>query len=151
MGRVVEVVASLAAPVAAELGLEIWDVEYLREAGQWFLRVYIDKAGGVGIDDCEAFSRALDPLLDEADPVPESYVFEVSSAGCGRELKRPEHFARFIENVIDVRLYQPLNGSKSLSGTLCDYVDGNITIETPSGKLSLDKSRVAQVRLHVDF
>lgn len=81
MSKVTETVTALAAPVAAELGLELWDVEYVREAGQWFLRVYIDKDGGVSINDCEALSRALDPVLDEADPIPDSYVFEVSSAG----------------------------------------------------------------------
>ena len=96
MGKLVDTVRSLAEPVAAQCGCEVWDVEYVREAGAWYLRVYIDKPGGVGIDDCEAVSRALDPVLDEADPVPGSYVFEVSSAGAERELKRPGDFERFI-------------------------------------------------------
>ena len=107
MSKVTETVTALAAPVAEKLGLELWDVEYIREAGQWFLRVYIDKDGGVSINDCEALSRALDPVLDEADPIPDSYVFEVSSAGAERELKRPGDFARFMGSGAEVRLYKP--------------------------------------------
>ena len=90
MSRVTETVLALAKPVVEAQGCEVWDVEYVREAGAWYLRVYIDKPGGVSIDDCEAVSRALDPVLDEADPIPTSYVFEVSSAGAERELKRPD-------------------------------------------------------------
>ena len=81
MAKVTETVAALAGPVAEQAGCTLWDVEYVKEAGEWFLRVYIDKAGGVSIDDCEAVSRPLSDLLDEADPIEGSYVFEVSSAG----------------------------------------------------------------------
>lgn len=151
MSRVTETVASLAAPVADELGVKIWDVEYIREAGQWFLRLYIDKEGGVNINDCEAFSRALDPLLDEADPIPESYVFEVSSAGCERELKKPEHYSQFIGSAVDVHLYQPLNGTKVHTGTLDSYEDGDVTISSPAGKVRFEKKQISQVRLHADF
>ena len=102
MNKIAQKVYELAQPVAQRQGLEIWDVEYLREAGQWFLRVYIDKENGVGIDDCEKFSRELDPILDEADPISESYVFEVSSAGAERELKRTSDFERFIGSKVEV-------------------------------------------------
>lgn len=149
MSKVTETVTALAAPIAAELELELWDVEYIREAGQWFLRVYIDKDGGVSINDCEALSRALDPVLDEADPIPDSYVFEVSSAGAERELKRPGDFERFMGSGAEVRLYQPVNGSKSYVGTLSGYDDGNVTLTAAGKELTFEKSQIAQVRLRV--
>ena len=149
MSKVTETVTALAAPVAETLGLELWDVEYIREAGQWFLRVYIDKDGGVSINDCEALSRALDPVLDEADPISDSYVFEVSSAGAERELKRPGDFERFMGSGAEVRLYQPVNGSKSYVGTLSGYDDGNVTLTAAGKELTFEKSQIAQVRLRV--
>lgn len=149
MSKVTEAVSALAAPIAEELGLELWDVEYIREAGQWFLRVYIDKDGGVSINDCEALSRALDPVLDEADPIPDSYVFEVSSAGAERELKRPRDFVRFMGSGAEVRLYQPVNGSKSFIGTLSGYENGSVTLTIAGKEQTFEKSRIAQVRLRV--
>ena len=149
MSKVTETVTALAAPVAETLGLELWDVEYIREAGQWFLRVYIDKDGGVSINDCEALSRALDPVLDEADPIPDSYVFEVSSAGAERELKRPGDFERFMGSGAEVRLYQPVNGSKSFVGTLSGYRDGDVTLTIAGKETTFEKSQIAQVRLRV--
>ena len=104
-----------------------------------------DKDGGVGITDCEAISRKLDPILDEADPVPGSYVFEVGSAGAERELKRPSDFEQFIGSEVEVKLYQPHEGRKTLVGTLDGYSDGNITV---SGT-ELKKEQIAQVKLHV--
>ena len=96
MNRIAQQVWDLAQPVAAAQGIELWDVTYTKEAGEWFLRVYIDKPEGVGINDCEAFSRAFDPILDERDPIEGSYTFEVSSAGAERELKRPGDFEKFM-------------------------------------------------------
>lgn len=151
MSKVTDIVTDLAAPIAEKLGLEIWDVEYIREAGTWFLRVYLDKEGGIGIADCEDFSRMLDPLLDETDPIPDSYVFEVSSAGAERELKKPEHFARFIGANVEVRLYQPIQGSKGWIGTLTEYDQGRVTIEAAGKPMSFEKSQVAQVRLRIVF
>ena len=109
------------------------------------MRIFIDKDGGVGIADCEAISRRLDPILDEADPIPESYVFEVGSAGAERELKRPSDFEQFIGSDVEVKLYQPYEGRKTLVGTLEESNDGNITV---SG-VELKKEQIAQVRLHV--
>lgn len=149
MSKVTETVTALAAPIAAELGLELWDVEYVREAGQWFLRVYIDKDGGVSISDCEALSRALDPVLDEADPISDSYVFEVSSAGAERELKRPGDFERFMGSSVEVRLYKPVDGSKSFVGTLSGYSGGNVSLTAAGKTLTFEKSQIAQVRLRV--
>lgn len=151
MSKITDSVLKLAEPVAAELGLEIWDIEYVKEAGTRFLRVYIDKAVGVSIQDCEAFSRALDPILDEADPIPDSYTFEVSSAGAERVLKRPGDFERFLGSDVEVKLYSPLNGSKTYVGVLKGYADGAVTIEQNGKELTFEKSAVAQVHLHVTF
>lgn len=149
MSKVTDTVAALAAPLAEELGLELWDVEYVREAGQWFLRVYLDKEGGVSINDCEALSRALDPILDEADPIPDSYVFEVSSAGAERELKRPGDFARFMGSAVEVRLYKPFEGSKSYVGTLSGYEDGAVRLTVGAREYVFEKAQVGMVRLRI--
>ena len=145
MSKISDKVEALARPVVEEEGCKLWIVEYIKEAGTWYLRVYIDKDGGVGITDCEAISRKLDPILDEADPVPGSYVFEVGSAGAERELKRPSDFEQFIGSEVEVKLYQPHEGRKTLVGTLDGYSDGNITV---SGT-ELKKEQIAQVKLHV--
>lgn len=145
MSKISDKVEALARPVVEEEGCKLWSVEYIKEAGTWYLRIFIDKDGGVGIADCEAISRRLDPILDEADPIPESYVFEVGSAGAERELKRPSDFEQFIGSDVEVKLYQPYEGRKTLVGTLEEYNDGNIIV---SG-VELKKEQIAQVRLHV--
>lgn len=145
MSKISDKVEALARPVVEEEGCKLWSVEYIKEAGTWYLRIFIDKDGGVGIADCEAISRRLDPILDEADPIPESYVFEVGSAGAERELKRPSDFEQFIGSDVEVKLYQPYEGRKTLVGTLEEYNDGNITV---SG-VELKKEQIAQVRLLV--
>lgn len=145
MSKITEKVEALAKPVVEEEGCELWSVEYIREAGTWYLRVLIDKDGGVGIDDCERISRRLDPILDEADPIPDSYVFEVGSAGAERELKRPSDFERYIGAEVEVKLYQPYQGKKSYVGSLEAYEDGNVTVSS----VLLKKEQIAQVKLHV--
>ena len=112
MSRVTDAVEALARPIVEEEGCSLWAVEYVREAGTWFLRVFIDKDGGVDIADCERISRRLDPVLDESDPIPDSYVFEVGSAGIERELKRPSDFEQFIGAEVELKFYQPINGRK---------------------------------------
>lgn len=149
MNKIAQKVYDLALPVAERQGVEIWDVEYLREAGQWFLRVYIDKADGIGIDECERFSRELDPILDEADPISESYVFEVSSAGAERELKRPGDFERFIGSMVEVKLYKGLDGRKEYVGALRAYNDGAVSIDVAGKGITFEKDTVAQVRLRI--
>lgn len=145
MSKITEKVEALAKPVVEDEGCELWAVEYVREAGSWYLRVLIDKDGGVGIDDCERISRRLDPILDEADPIPDSYVFEVGSAGAERELKRPSDFERYIGSEVEVKLYQPYRGKKSYVGCLEAYEDGNVTVSS----VLLKKEQIAQVKLHV--
>ena len=151
MAKVTELVSALAAPLVEAAGCSLWDVEYVREAGQWFLRVYIDKEGGVSINDCEAVSRPLSDALDEADPIEGSYVLEVSSAGADRPLKKPEHFAAFMGAEVEVRLYRAVDGRKDHVGTLSGYENGDVTIETADGPRTFVKKDVAQTRLYVRF
>ena len=149
MSKVTETVWNLAQPIAAAQGVELWDVEYVKEAGQWFLRVYLDKDGGIGINDCEAFSRTMDPILDEADPIEGSYVFEVSSAGAERELKRPSDFEKFIGSSVEVKLYKADNGRKVFTGTLAAYADGAVTITVGGEEHTFEKGAVASVHLRI--
>lgn len=151
MKKVTEKVASLAGPVAARHGCELWDVEFVKEAGQWFLRVYIDKEGGVNIEDCEAVSRELDPILDEADPISESYVFEVSSAGAERALKRPSDFDRFMGHDVAVHFYKPKDGKKEIVGKLISYNNGDVGIEAGGVMHVYLKSEIALVRLRISL
>ena len=149
--KITEQVRLFAEPVVQEKGCSLWDVEYVREGGEWFLRLYIDKEGGVDINDCEAVSRAVDPILDEKDPIPESYHFEVCSAGLERALKRPGDFEQFMGSNVLVKLYKTMNGVKELKGVLTGYQDGDVTIETAGNIITLEKKDVALVRLYVDF
>ena len=110
MEKVTELTARLAAPIIEEQGCSLWDVEYVKEAGTWYLRVLIDKEGGVDILDCENISRALSDLLDEADPIEGSYTLEVGSAGAERVLKRPADFQRYLNSPVLVKLYKPVDG-----------------------------------------
>ena len=151
MAKVTELVSALAAPLVEAAGCSLLDVEYVREAGQWFLRIYIDKEGGVSINDCEAVSRPLSDALDEADPIEGSYVLEVSSAGADRPLKKPEHFAAFMGAEVEVRLYRAVDGRKDHVGTLSGYENGDVTIETADGPRTFVKKGVAQTRLYVRF
>lgn len=148
MSKITDKVFALAKPVVEREGCSLWDVEYIREAGSWYLRIYIDKDGGVSIDDCERISRALDPLLDEEDPIPDSYVFEVGSAGAERELKRQSDFEQFMGSQVEVKLYQPKDGRKAFVGTLAGYDNGAVSITAGNEELTFSKSQVAQVRLH---
>ena len=151
MAKVTDVVAQLAAPVVEQAGCSLWDVEYVKEAGEWFLRVYIDKEGGVSIDDCEAVSRPLSDLLDEADPIEGSYTFEVSSAGADRVLKKPEHFARFQGQEVEVKLYRPRDGQKDFVGMLQSWRDGDVTLDVGGEPITFEKKGIALVRLYPRF
>jgi len=149
MAKVTDVVAGLALPFVEAQGCSLWDVEYVKEAGEWYLRVYIDKPGGVSIDDCVEVSRPLSDKLDEVDPIEGSYNFEVSSAGADRVLHKPEHFSAYLGQEVEVRLYRPQGGRRSWVGRLLRYEDGAVTIETPAGETVFTKQDVAQVRLYV--
>ena len=149
--KITDEVWQFSEPVVKAHGCSLWDVEYLREGGAWFLRLYIDKPGGVNIDDCEAISRAIDPVLDEKDPIPDSYSFEVCSAGLERTLKRPGDFGQFMGSRVCVKLYRPVDGAKEFIGTLTGYHDGAVSIESAGKSYTFEKAELAQVRLHVDF
>lgn len=151
MAKVAEMAAALAAPLAVENGCSLWDVEYLKEAGEWYLRVYIDKEGGVSIDDCVAVTRPLSDALDEADPIEGSYTLEVSSAGADRVLKRPEHFAAFLGSEVELRLYRVVDGRKDHVGELAGYENGDVHLKTAEGEQVFLKKDVAQTRLYVRF
>ena len=148
MAKVTELTATMAAPIVEGQGCTLWDVEYVKEAGTWFLRVFIDKEGGVSINDCEAVSRPLSDKLDEVDPIEGSYVLEVGSAGADRVLKKPEHFAAFLGSEVEVRLYRARDGKKEFVGVLEQYENGDVQLEDG---LRFEKKDVAQVRLHVTF
>ena len=151
MKKVTEIVAELAAPVVEANGCSLWDVEYVREAGQWYLRLFIDKAGGVDILDCEAVSRTVSDLLDEADPIEGSYTFEVSSAGAERPLKRPSDFAQFMGSPVLVKTYKPKDGRKEFAGTLAGYDEGAVTLDMSGTAVRFEKSEIALVRLRIEF
>lgn len=149
--KVTEQVAQFSRPIVEANGCTLWDVEYVREGTERFLRLYIDKEGGVSINDCEAIARAVDPVLDEADPIAESYHFEVCSAGLERALKRPSDFAQFMDAAVLVKLYRPRNGLKEIPGILRGYEDGRVTVEAGKEMITFGKSEVALVRLRVEF
>lgn len=153
MAKVTDVVAQLAAPVVEQAGCSLWDVEYVKEAGEWFLRVYIDKEGGISIDDCEAVSRPLSDLLDEADPIEGSYTLEVGSAGAERALKRPSDFQQFLGSPVLVKLYRAREGRKEFAGYLKGYDEatGDVTVTVGSQDLVFPKKETALIRLRVEF
>ncbi|MCF0121602.1 MAG: ribosome maturation factor RimP [Oscillospiraceae bacterium] len=149
MSKITDIVSQMAAPIAERHGCELWDVEYVKEAGSWYLRVYIDCEGGVNIDQCEAVSRELDPLLDERDPIPDSYTFEVSSAGAERPLKRPSDFERFMGSLIEVKLYKAKDGRKEYVGNLAAYDNGAVTVSVSGTEFTFEKQEIAGVRLRI--
>ncbi len=127
-GNTVKIVWDIVEPFAEELGLKIWDVRFLKEGSSWYLRIFIDKEGGVSIDDCVDLTHAINKPLDEADPIEQAYFLEVSSPGVERDLVRDEHFNSYIGEKIKVKMIRPLEGKREFSGILADYSDGNITI-----------------------
>ena len=153
MKKVTDIVWELAEPVAKENGCALWDVEYVREAGQWYLRLYLDKEGGVDILDCENVSRKLSDLLDEVDPIEGSYTLEVGSAGAERALKRPSDFQRFLGSPVLVKLYRNQDGRKEFAGSLTAYDEatGAVTVTVGKQDMTFEKKDVALVRLRVEF
>ena len=149
--KVTDLITTLAQPIVESFGCSLWDVEYVREGSERYLRLYIDKEGGIDIEDCEAVHRAIDPVLDEKDPIAESYHFEVCSAGLERALKRPGDFARFMGSPITVKLYRPRNGLKEIPCVLRGYDEGKVIVEAGKETITFEKSEVALVRLRVEF
>lgn len=147
-GNTVKTVWEIAEPIARELGLDIWDVRFEKEGADWFLRVFIDKEGGVSIDDCVDMSHAIDKPLDEADPIEQSYCLEVCSPGLERELKRDEHFMKFIGAPVMVKLIRPLEGQREYKGILESYDNGNFELRLEDGRgLMINKKETSYVKL----
>lgn len=146
-GGVAARVRELCEPLARELGLAVWDVQYQKEGAEWVLRIYIDKEGGVGIEDCVNMSRAIDPVLDAEDPVPQEYVLEVSSPGLNRKLTRPEHFEAYMGEPVRARLIRPLeDGTKELEGLLIGYEEGQMELQLDEeSSATLEKKELAWV------
>lgn len=151
--KVEESVMHLVAPAAAQLGYTVVDVEYVKKRGEDSeLVIYIDKEGGVDLDDCEACSMAIDPLIDAADPIEEPYILCVSSPGIDRPLKRPEDFARHLNEKVDVKLYEKRGGKKEWTVTLRRYDEKTVSLETDKGEAwELELAKIAQIRPHIDF
>lgn len=150
--NVASVVREIISPVAEELGYYIWDVEFVKEGADKHLRITIDNEEGITIEDCEKFHRAIDAPLDEADPIAESYILEVSSPGIERELKYPEHIEACEGWDVEVKLYAPRNGSKLFRGVLVGYnEEGNIAVEVGGEKVSFKPDEVAKIATYYDF
>lgn len=144
-------VRELILPVAQQLGYRLWDVEYVKEGSKMILRITIDRAEGIGIEDCEKMHRTIDPILDEADPIEGAYYLEVSSPGIERELRTEEHILASIGSSVEARLYAPINGSRSIAGTLVAYENDEISIETGSGVLTIERTAVSKLKTRFDF
>ena len=139
-------------PIVDANGFELVDVEYVKEGGTWYLRAYIDKPGGITVDDCELVSRAANDILDEKDFIEDSYVFEVSSPGLGRPLKKEKDFARSIGEEVEIRTFRPINRQKEFVGILNAYDKEAVTIELEDGEImQISRSDIALIRLAFDF
>ena len=142
----------LLAPILQEQDFELVDVEYVKEAGTWYLRAYIDKNGGITVDDCELVSRALEKHLDEEDFIPEAYILEVSSPGLGRPLKKEKDYIRSIGRRLEIRTFRPVEHEKEFYGILQSYDDETVTILSDEGReMTFGKKDLALIRLAFDF
>ena len=151
-GAVVTAVRAAIEPVITGLGYSIWDLEYVKEGADYFLRVTIDAPSGITIDDCETVHRAIDPVLDEADPIEGAYHLEVSSPGIERDLRTDEHFRASVGEKVEVRLFAPLDGAKVYTGTLLGLDDDkNPILDTGSGEKVLPRSAISAARTCFDF
>ncbi|MBV7503732.1 ribosome maturation factor RimP [Bacillus sp. sid0103] len=155
MSKVTEVVEDLATPIFQELGLELVEIEYVKEGKSWFLRVYIDKDNGVDIEDCGLVSEKLSEKLDELDPIPHNYFLEVSSPGAERPLKKDKDFQKAIGKNVFIKTYEPIDGEKSFEGTLLEFDGQQIKIEmkikTRKKTIEIPYEKVANARLAVTF
>ena len=150
----VEIVTALAEPVVQEMGLQLWDVRCEKEGASWYLRLFIDKEGGVTINDCEDLSRMFDKILDEADPISQSYYFEVSSPGIDRPLRTPEHFARFAGETVTVKTTGPIDGRSAFTGELLGFEDGCVIVAADGAdtfRIPYDNIKKARVKGTIDF
>ena len=144
---IVQTVEDLVKPIVEEFGLVLWNVEFKKEGPDYFLRIFIDKDGGVNISDCEAVSRRLDPVLDKADPIEQSYILEVSSAGLVRELKKDFHLQKYLGHVVQMKLYQAFNGTKTVEGKLAAYDAENVFMEWDGETVAFSRSSISKITI----
>lgn len=155
--RVEATVESLARPILEPMGYELVDVEFVREGGRRYLRLYIDKEGGVTLDDCQGASRAVEARLDEVDPIAEPYYLEVSSPGIERPLRREVDFARFAGRMVQISTFAPVDGGRKFVGELLGLVNGHVHLRLSSGaggparEVAIPLAQIARARLHVEF
>lgn len=149
--KLTDKIFELVEPTVKSLGYELYEVEYQKEFDNWLLTLYIDSPNGVSIDDCELVSNAVDPILDEADPIEQAYYLSVSSLGLDRPLKTDRDYARNVGNVLDVKLYAPLSGKKEFTGTLKGYDKDTFTIELNSVDVVIERKKAALIRPHISF
>ncbi|NLP16297.1 MAG: ribosome maturation factor RimP [Clostridiales bacterium] len=139
-------------PILGANGFELYDVEYVKEGNNWYLRAYIDKEGGITVDDCELVSRELSDLLDKEDFIPDAYILEVSSPGLGRQLKKDKHYDKSIGEEVEIKLYKPINKQKEWIGLLVGYDADTLTIQLDdANKMDIPRSNIAVTRLTFDF
>jgi len=141
----------LVTPILEANHFELVDAEYVNEAGTWYLRLYIDKEGGITVDDCEIVSRAMDPILEEKDFIPDAYIFEVSSPGLGRPLKKERDYVRNMGKDVEIRTYRAINHEKEFVGTLVSYDQDSVTINDGNEDIIFSKKDIALIRQAIDF
>ncbi len=150
MAKVADTVYNLIEPTVKSLGITLWDVRFVKEGASYYLRVYIDKEDGVGIDDCADVSRAIDPIIDEADPIDKQYYLEVCSPGIERELTREWHFSASVGKTVTVKLFSAISGKKEFSGTL-QVEDGKLLLLTDEGEIMLEQSKISKAYIKSEY
>ena len=152
-GNIAARVGDIILPVVSELGYDIWDVEYVKEGADWHLRVTIDSPDGIDINDCEKVHRAIDPVLDEADPIEDAYYLDVSSPGLEREIRTEKHYLACIGEKVEVKLFTAHDGMKSFVGRLVKYSesDENVTVEVGSKEITVSKKQISKCNIYFDF
>lgn len=149
--KITDVVLEMAQPVVLEAGLELVEVEFVKEGGHWYLRIYIDKPGGVNHEDCRHVSERIDKMLDERDLIPYSYALEVSSPGIERPLKKPGDYSRFAGRLANITTFVPLGGKKKFTGCIVGLCEGDVVLHVDGSDLRIPLEQVASARLEVEF
>jgi len=149
--QIVELIEKMALPFAQQAGLELVDIAFVKEGSQWYLRIFIDKPGGVGLEDCRSFSQMIDKLLDEKDPIPQSYTLEVSSPGLDRPLKKPADYSRFAGRLANITTFAPHEGKKKFTGRIMGIREDSVVLDTDGLELLIPLEQIASARLKVEF
>lgn len=149
--KIEDIVAEIAGPIVERHSFELVDVEFIKEGANWYLRIYIDKPGGITIDDCQIVSEEISDILDKKDPIEQSYFLEVSSPGLDRPLKKDSDFEKFKGELVEVKVYKPIDGRKVFEGELVGLVDDKIVIEIDNRNVEFQRDQVAVVRRVIKF